>query len=171
MYHYLDAMEEWAIRMGLKSTMLTYSDRKIMVTSINRRGWLMPTLRNLLLLSLLLFFASPSFSQHMNEPDSPCSTVVSTRDLTNCLFHAKTSSDSELNSQCREIQKRLEGDSAKRLITTQKFWMQYRDANCEAERELYGPGTGSGPAYLACMGAITRERTKELRVTYAVILK
>jgi uncharacterized protein YecT (DUF1311 family) len=56
-------------------------------------------------------------------------------------------------------------------IATQRLWIQYRDANCTAERDLYDGGTAASPAYLACLEAMTRARTRELAVTYAVKLK
>lgn len=71
----------------------------------------------------------------------------------------------------QDVRKRVEGDDAKRLIETERLWTQYRDSNCEAERALYGMGTGAHPAYLACLESMTRARTKELRVTYTVRLK
>ncbi len=124
-----------------------------------------------LLLWILLLITAPSYSQHMNEPDSPCVNVVSTSDSVECLSKAKGSSDAELNSVYQGIRKRLERDDAKRLLETERLWIQYRDATCDAERALYGLGTGAGSAYLACLEAMTRERTKELRVTYRVKLK
>jgi uncharacterized protein YecT (DUF1311 family) len=131
----------------------------------------MPKSCLIVLFLFLLFTAAPSFSQHMNERDSPCANVVPTSDSVECLSKAKVSSDAKLNSLYQELRKRLEGDDANRLIATEKLWIQYRDANCEAERALYGLGTGPGPAYLACLEAMTRERTKELRITYTVRLK
>jgi uncharacterized protein YecT (DUF1311 family) len=131
----------------------------------------MPKLRLIVLLSFVLLAIAPSFSQHMNEQDSPCANVVSTSDSVDCLSKARLSSDAQLNSLYQELRKSLEGDDANRLIATEKLWIKYRDANCEAERALYGLGTGAGPAYLACVEAMTRERTKELRITYTVRLK
>jgi uncharacterized protein YecT (DUF1311 family) len=118
-----------------------------------------------------LLATASSFSQHLNEPNSPCVYVVSTSDSIDCLSRARVSSDAELNSVYQEIRKRLEGDDTKRLIATEGLWIKYRDANCEAERALYGLGTAAGPAYLACLEVMTRERTKELRITYRVRLK
>ena len=51
------------------------------------------------------------------------------------------------------------------------LWIQYRDANCAAERDLYASSTAASPDYQACLEAMTRARTKELTVTYAVKLK
>ena len=107
----------------------------------------------------------------MNEPDSPCVDVVVTSDLVSCLSKAKDASDAKLNSVYQSIRKKLEGQDAGRLVETQRIWIKYRDANCSAERALYEGGTAKYPAYLACIEAMTRTRTKELQITYAVILK
>jgi prophage antirepressor-like protein len=70
-----------------------------------------------------------------------------------------------------KLRQRLEGANADRLAETQRTWLKYRDENCSVERELYGKGTAAGPAYLACLEAMTRARTKELQITYPVRLK
>jgi uncharacterized protein YecT (DUF1311 family) len=125
-----------------------------------------------LVLIPIFLLAAPRFSaQHMNESDSPCLNAGATTDEVECLAKAKESSDAALNSVYQDIRKRLEGDDAKRLIETERLWIQYRDSNCEAERALYGSGTGRQPAYLACLESMIRARTKELRVTYTVRLK
>jgi uncharacterized protein YecT (DUF1311 family) len=107
----------------------------------------------------------------MNEPDSPCAKTVVTSDLVTCLSQAQVSSDAELNSLYQTIRAKLNADEAKQLAETERLWIQYRDSNCSAERALYGIGTAQGPAYLACLDAMTRSRTKELSITYAVRLK
>ena len=56
-------------------------------------------------------------------------------------------------------------------MAAQRLWIQYRDATCSAERDLYEGGTAAAPAYLAWLEAMTRARTKELVITYAVKLK
>jgi len=123
------------------------------------------------LISMYLSAAVSFSAQQMNEPDSPCFNVGVTSDAVECLVKAKDASDSALNSMYQDIRKRLEGDDAKRLVETERLWVKYRDANCEAERVLYEPGTAAEPAYLGCLEAMTRARTKELRVTYRVRLK
>jgi uncharacterized protein YecT (DUF1311 family) len=122
-------------------------------------------------LLLLLAAVPPCHAQHMNEPDSPCADVVVTSDSVSCLSRAKDISDAKLNSVYQSIRKKLDGEDSKRLVETQEIWIKYRDANCAAERALYGNGTAQGPAYLACMEAMARERTKELQITYTVRLK
>jgi uncharacterized protein YecT (DUF1311 family) len=120
---------------------------------------------------LVCFLAVPSRAQQMNAADSPCAGVVATSDLTACLSKAQASSDAEMNSLYKELRQRLNASEGEQLSNAQKLWAKYRDANCSAERSLYGFGTAAPPAYLACLEAMTRARTKELRVTYAVRLK
>jgi uncharacterized protein YecT (DUF1311 family) len=107
----------------------------------------------------------------MNEKDSPCADIVVTADLANCLARARDAADAQLNAMYKGVRGKLDAAEVQQLVTAQRLWIQYRDANCNAERDLYGGGTATGPAYLACLEAMTRARTKELRVTYAVRLK
>lgn len=113
----------------------------------------------------------PAPAQHMNEKDSPCAGVVVTADLTTCLAEAREMADTQLNAAYRNLRGRLDPADVQRLIAAQRLWIQYRDANCAAERDLYDGGTAASPAYLACLEAMTRARTRELAVTYAVKLK
>lgn len=126
------------------------------------------------ILPLLLFLlaAAPCHAQHMNEPDSPCANIVVTSDLVSCLSKAKDTADARLNSVYQHLRRmKFDSEDANRLVETQRLWIRYRDANCSAERALYGGATGANPAYLACIEAMTRARTKELGITYAVRLK
>jgi len=113
----------------------------------------------------------PAGAQHMNEKDSPCANVVVTADLAGCLSTARDSADARMNSVYNKIRERLDATRVQRLQAAQRLWIQYRDANCSAERDLYAGGTASGPAYLACLEAMTRARTKELEIMYAVKMK
>lgn len=122
-------------------------------------------------ITIVLITSVPAPAQHMNEPDAACAGVVITADLVSCLWKARNAADTKLNSVYQHLRTRLDTGEEKQLVETERLWIQYRDANCTAERDLYGNGTGQEPAYLACLEAMTRERTKELQVTYAVRLK
>jgi uncharacterized protein YecT (DUF1311 family) len=124
-------------------------------------------------LTLILAIWPPTAAraQHMNEKDSPCAKVVATVELADCLAKAREVADSELNATYKRVHERLGALDDQRLAATQRLWIQYRDANCSAERDLYAGGTASSPVYLACIEAMTRARTKELTITYTVKLK
>jgi uncharacterized protein YecT (DUF1311 family) len=131
----------------------------------------MAQIRLIVLLSCCLLPTIRARAQHMNEQDSPCAKVATTIDLVACLEKARAVADAELNSLYGTIRTKLTPSDAERLTNTERMWIQYRDANCVAERALYEGGTASSPAYLGCLEAMTRERTKELRITYTVRLK
>ncbi len=97
--------------------------------------------------------------------------MVVTAALVHCLAKARGVADAELNALDQNIRAKLDASEVQQFVTAERLWMQYRDANCVAERDLYGGGTASGPAYLGCLEAMTRKRAKELTVTYAVRLK
>ena len=103
----------------------------------------MPNVCSVLLLCLSLLASFPAHAQHMNVPDSPCAQVVVTSDLIDCLSGAKASSDTELNSLYQRIRVRLNASEARQLTETQRLWIQYRNANCAAERSLSEGGTAS----------------------------
>jgi uncharacterized protein YecT (DUF1311 family) len=122
-------------------------------------------------LMLLMFIASGS-AQQMNEKDSPCTGTAVTSDLVDCLSKAQKSADTTLNSAYKNVLDyfRNRREDTERLRTAERLWLQYRDANCDAERGLYDVGTGASPAYLACVESMTRARTKELKVMYGWLL-
>jgi uncharacterized protein YecT (DUF1311 family) len=102
----------------------------------------------------------------MNEKDSPCANVVVTVELTNCLAKAKDMADAQLNAVYKDLRGKLDAADAQRLVATERFWLQYRDANCTAERDLYIGGTASSPAYLACLVSSTARSDKSsLRIS------
>jgi uncharacterized protein YecT (DUF1311 family) len=126
---------------------------------------------SLILVFVTVFLPAFLFAQHTNEPDSPCASPSTTADLVSCLEKARVSADAEMNSQYQKTKARLDAKEVEQLIATQRLWIKYRDANCSAERSLYVPGSGAPPAYIGCLEAMTRERTKELQVTYRARLK
>ena len=113
----------------------------------------------------------PAGAQHTNEKDSPCADVVITADLANCLAKAGNAADGQLNAAYKHLRERLDAADDQRLVAAQRLWVQYRDANCKAERDLYQGGTAASPTYLACLEAMTRARTRELSIMYVVKLK
>jgi uncharacterized protein YecT (DUF1311 family) len=113
----------------------------------------------------------PTRAQHLNEKDSPCAGVVVTAYLSRRLLAARDSADEKLNIAYKRIRDKLDAVDAQRLVAAERLWMQFRDANCSAERDLYAGGTASTPVYLACLEAMTRARTRELEVMYVVKMK
>jgi uncharacterized protein YecT (DUF1311 family) len=110
----------------------------------------------------LLMCAGDLLGQHMNAKDAPCQRVGAAVDETRCFVAESQSADKELNSFLGQIQKVLNAANQDRLQLAQRLWVQYRQANCEAERSLYDRGSAAPMVYYACLAADTRHRISEL---------
>jgi uncharacterized protein YecT (DUF1311 family) len=118
------------------------------------------------LICSFLFVGSSGLAQHMNAKDGPCQSPSSGAQETDCFASVFKKSDTELNQLYRRVQGVVDGDKLTKLNTAQQIWIQFRDANCEAEHELYSGGSAASMVKLACLEAVTRHRTEELKVMY-----
>ena len=105
------------------------------------------------------------YAQHVNAPDNPCRTDA-TPDVVDCIATALKKSDSDLNYLYQRIQTVVSGEELVKLKASQRLWVKFRDVNCDAEHELYDGGTAAPAVKLACLEAMTRHRTEELKVMY-----
>jgi uncharacterized protein YecT (DUF1311 family) len=105
-------------------------------------------------------------AQDFNVPSSPCHSTAGTSDQMACLDRALHAADSQLNDMyTRSLQALLPADR-KRLVEAERIWVQYRNASCEAEQDLFEAGTAGPPAELACREAETRSRVMALERAY-----
>lgn len=118
------------------------------------------------LLATCLFFRGYSPAQHMNAADAPCQSPASNAETTRCFIDASHAADKNLNQVYARVGEVLEPDEQKDLQVAQRLWLKFRDANCAAERNLYGRGTAAPTVYAACIEADTRQRAAELRTMY-----
>jgi uncharacterized protein YecT (DUF1311 family) len=117
-------------------------------------------------LASVLLLMGHCLAQHMNANDGPCQASASGAEATACFDSAFKKSDAELNQFYRRVQTAVDGDELARLKTAQRLWIQFRDANCSAESELYAGGSARPMLELACLEAVTRHRSEELSVMY-----
>jgi uncharacterized protein YecT (DUF1311 family) len=123
------------------------------------------------LLFMFLLAGSTCFSQHMNAKDGPCQGPSSGAEETACFAEALNKSDLKLNQMYQRAQSVVVGDELVKLKTAQRLWIQFRDANCEAEHELYSGGSAASIVKLACLEAVTRHRTEDSRLCTAGDMK
>ncbi|MGB0063571.1 MAG: lysozyme inhibitor LprI family protein [Terracidiphilus sp.] len=115
---------------------------------------------------VICIVASPiCFAQHMNAEDAPCQGL-SIMDWKACIGAAYERADAELNQYYRRIETLETGTDLTNLKDAQRLWIQFRDANCEAEYELYQGGSAAPTVKIACLEAMTRHRTEELKTMY-----
>jgi uncharacterized protein YecT (DUF1311 family) len=120
----------------------------------------------LFLLVWLLSFTTYSMGQHMNAEDAPCQGPGSNAEETGCFIAASHTADTDMNQTYKRVLKVLSAEEQKQLHSAQRLWLQFRDANCTAERDLYRGGTAAPMVYAACIEADTRQRTAELNTMY-----
>jgi uncharacterized protein YecT (DUF1311 family) len=84
--------------------------------------------------------------------------------LNACADAAYRKADAALNAAYKEIIRRLKGDAAatKLLVTAQKAWIAYRDAECDFASSANAGGSIYPMVYSICLEAATKERTREL---------
>ena len=124
----------------------------------------------LLLLATLICSGAIARAQHMNSAGAPCQNVAVTLAIENCFDKAYKAADSGLNQMYGQISKVLQPDDLQRLKVAQRLWIQFRDATCLAESNLYIGGTASAPAYSACLEELTRQRTADLKTIYGWVI-
>ena len=115
--------------------------------------------------AIFLTSAGAASAQHMNAKDAPCKTGPNA-EQTQCFFKEAQAADRELNLAYNKIRTALSPADQSQLQTAQRLWIEFRDANCAAERELYDGGSAAPMVYQACSSAETRQRTTELNVMY-----
>lgn len=113
-----------------------------------------------------LFLSSNSLAQHMNAADAPCRDAASGAEETQCFVTASQVADKQLNDTYARVRQVLSSDEQEQLQEAQRLWLKFRDANCTAERNLYGKGTAAPMVYAACITADTQQRTSELNTMY-----
>jgi uncharacterized protein YecT (DUF1311 family) len=124
----------------------------------------------LLLLAVFIGYDSIARAQHMNSAGAPCRNVAVTLAMENCFDRAYKAADSGLNLRYSQISKVLQPDELEQLKAAQRLWVQFRDATCTAESDLYKGGTASAPAYSACLEELTRQRTADLKTIYGWVI-
>ena len=102
----------------------------------------------------------------MNAKDAPCQTAGSDAEETQCFLNEAQRADRELNLVYNKIHQVLSPTEQEQLQVAQRLWIQFRDANCAAERGLYSGGSAAPMVHAACVAADTRQRTVELKVMY-----
>jgi uncharacterized protein YecT (DUF1311 family) len=124
----------------------------------------------LLLLAVFIGYHSIARAQHMNSAGAPCRNVAVTLAMENCFDRAYKAADRALNQKYGEISKVLQPNELQQLKVAQRLWIQFRDATCTAESDLYKGGTASAPAYSACLEEVTRQRAADLEIIYGWVI-
>ncbi|MEO8248293.1 MAG: lysozyme inhibitor LprI family protein [Burkholderiales bacterium] len=92
--------------------------------------------------------------------DDRCSQQPTTQAIVECKVADTKEWDRRLNAAYQALEERAAPAQRKPLLTAQRAWMRYRDANCR----FYAAGEGTISRVLAadCLRSTTRDRACEL---------
>ena len=116
-----------------------------------------------LLVALSLIAITPALDARAAEDcDTPNSDMAQLRDS---YGKAYKKSDSELNTLYKQIMSRLKDDepTTKLLVTAQKAWVAFRDAECDFSTSRSSGGTIYPMIQAICLDKLTSKRVGELK--------
>ena len=123
----------------------------------------------LIILSVLLRLQSASAQTEQPKPkaqEEEDRCCCSTYEMGQCLVKVEKKADAELNRLYQQAVKALDPKDAARLRKAQRYWIEYRDANCEAEMATYEGGSIAPSISGYCRIRLTRQRTEEIKAIY-----
>ena len=116
-------------------------------------------MHTLILTLPLLLIAAPAAAQPTAGGDR-CSQQSTTQAIVECRVADAKEWDRRLNAAYQALEERADPAQRKPLLTAQRAWIRYRDANCR----FYAAGEGTISRVLAadCLRSMTRNRACEL---------
>jgi len=107
---------------------------------------------------------SPALAQAATDADVCMSTAQSQSAMNRCAGQQFRASDTRLNNQYRELKQRLKAspDQQALLLTAQRRWLAYRDAECAFNASSVAGGSAQPMVRLLCMTQATDQRNKTL---------
>jgi uncharacterized protein YecT (DUF1311 family) len=94
-----------------------------------------------------------------------CDPNRSHAELSECYGNAYKASDAELNALYRQIEGRLKDDEAttKLLVTAQRAWLAFRDAECVFSTSAASGGTIRPMLDTICLDRLTGKRIDDFK--------
>lgn len=96
----------------------------------------------------IILFAAAAYFFHPNHgmaqhaaAANVCQTSKSLEDKTQCLVDASKKADQQLNQVYGVLRKKLPSETFQKLQTAQRLWVQFRDADCQADYPVELPGS------------------------------
>jgi uncharacterized protein YecT (DUF1311 family) len=114
--------------------------------------------RIILILGAGLMATAPARADAWVEPEARCDG--NTLQIVDCLIDRAAQWEKRMDAAYQQAVKDALPEQREKLLTAQRLWLQYRDANCE----YYGRGPGTWASIQAgyCMKDLTATRAQEL---------
>jgi len=94
-----------------------------------------------------------------------CANAQDQTTMDECAGKALKKSDAELNVVYKQIEQRLKDDAGttKLLVTAQRSWVAFRDAECTFSNSRSADGSVYPMIYAMCIDGLTQLRTEQLK--------
>jgi uncharacterized protein YecT (DUF1311 family) len=114
---------------------------------------------SLLTVAMILVTSTFAFAQ------SNCTNASDQATLNECASKSYEKSDAELNKLYKEIEGRLkdDADTKKLLVSAQKAWLGFRNAECGFAASVNAGGSIYPMVVAACNDQLTRSRIKDFK--------
>lgn len=106
-----------------------------------------------------LAFLFPSFAaaQNCKNPDTQLA-------MNACAARDYDREDKRLNQTYRDLLTKIESAKREKLREVQRAWLSYRDLNCDFQSADYEGGSIYSLVQSSCLGEMTKQRTKDLKL-------
>jgi uncharacterized protein YecT (DUF1311 family) len=115
---------------------------------------------------MMFWMTSAARAQHVSPSDSTCRAAGGEREILACFAAAVTSADRKLNEIYGQIMNTLSKEDQASLRSAERLWIQFRDATCKAEGDLYADADISSIAFESCVEVETQVRSTDLLRIY-----
>lgn len=121
-------------------------------------------MRTLLLITLISFGLGAT-ALTRNSYAADCANASDQSTLNECAGKDYKKSDTELNKLYKEIRSRLsdQPDTVKKLVSAQRAWIAFRDAECDFVTLNTQGGSAYGMLVSMCRDRLTQARIKEFK--------
>ncbi|MEM8806468.1 MAG: lysozyme inhibitor LprI family protein [Cyanobacteria bacterium P01_G01_bin.38] len=113
--------------------------------------------------------AAPSEPRAQQRPSSvlpqkqDCGLAETQQAMNQCAQQNYQQSDEALNAAYNSLKDSLDEVAADNLVTAEKAWLEFRDGNCDFERNQFEGGSIAPLIYASCLEQLTDERLAELQ--------
>lgn len=113
----------------------------------------------------LLLALSPFLFVPFAQSAVDCANASDQATMNQCAGQAYKAADKELNTVYQQITGRLKNnpDSKKMLVTAQRAWIGFRDAECQFSASGVAGGSVYPLVYSQCLTAVTKARVEALK--------
>jgi uncharacterized protein YecT (DUF1311 family) len=103
---------------------------------------------------------------HHKATGADCDTAKTTKDIIDCEDLQLKTATHTLTDVHKQLNRVLTMKQRKALEKAHVAWLSYREQHCNSAALLYEGGTMETVISVTCFAEMTRERVKQLRVTF-----